>query len=342
MAEYRQWRETNRTMLKDAVPLDTPYNLQIETSSLCNINCVYCAHSQKKHGVWEGNMSFDILTRILEDAKYFPRKFKLFDMFGFGEPLCNPSLAKMISMVKEANVTEKISFTTNGLLFNKKNVDEIIASGVDTIRISLQGLNANDYKRFCGVSIDFDKFISNLQYLYNHKGACKIRMKIADIAMQNTCKKEALEKIFGKIADSLFIETILPMYLGIDYDDVDENINKKTIHGRENVFQSEVHTVCHRPFYRLRVAANGEVTAACCDKPHDFHYGNIAHSHLYEIWNGSKHRTLLKMQLEGNRFLHPVCKKCVMANDITSEKDILDPWADELLKKMNMTTHSIG
>lgn len=36
MAEYRQWREENRTYLKDVVPLDTPYNIKVEVSSLCN------------------------------------------------------------------------------------------------------------------------------------------------------------------------------------------------------------------------------------------------------------------------------------------------------------------
>ena len=45
MAEFRQWRETDRTYLKDVVPLDTPYNAALEISSFCNLKCVYCAHS---------------------------------------------------------------------------------------------------------------------------------------------------------------------------------------------------------------------------------------------------------------------------------------------------------
>lgn len=57
MAEFRQWRETERTMLKDVVPLDTPYNLQVEVSSICNLRCVYCAHAYPGHGVWEVDYS---------------------------------------------------------------------------------------------------------------------------------------------------------------------------------------------------------------------------------------------------------------------------------------------
>ncbi len=30
----------------------------------------------------------------------------------------------------------------------------------------------------------------------------------------------------------------------------------------------------------------GKVTAACCDIPNDFYYGNINEKSLVEIWNG--------------------------------------------------------
>lgn len=54
MAEYRQWREEKRTPLRDVVPLDTPYNIMIETSSLCNAKCNYCAHSKHLPNIYEG------------------------------------------------------------------------------------------------------------------------------------------------------------------------------------------------------------------------------------------------------------------------------------------------
>ena len=38
-------------------------------------------------------------------------------------------------------------------------------SGVQTIRISLQGIDAAAYKKFGGMNIDFDQFLANLKYL---------------------------------------------------------------------------------------------------------------------------------------------------------------------------------
>ena len=122
------------------------------------------------------------------------------------------------------------------------------------------------------------------------------------------------------------------MYADIDYNTIDGDIYNKAINGRENIPQKEIHTVCNRPFYRLRVAADGKVTAACCDIPNDFYYGNIYEDTLVKIWNGENRKKLLKMQLEGKRFQHPICKQCTIPNDITTEADILDPWAKELLE----------
>ena len=48
---------------------------------------------------------------------------------------------------------------------------------------------------------------------------------------------------------------------------------------------------------------------------------------------GVAHTSLLKMLLKGKRFEHPVCSKCVLANDITSDADLLDPWAEEILAR---------
>ncbi len=335
MAEFRQWRETDRVYLKDVVPLDTPYNVALEISSFCNLKCVYCAHSIN-HGQYEGNMTDELLDRILHDLAKFPRKIKKVNLFGFGESLCHPKFPEIVGMVNRAGVADAVEFTTNGVLLTKDRINKIIENGgVQTIRISLQGINASAYKRFCGVDIDFEKFLRNLRYLYEQRGNMKVRMKIADIALKDIPDgEERFRDVFGDIADSIYIEHILPIYTGMDYDSIDEDINKDVLDGRMHVHQENINKVCHRAFYRMRLRANGDVTAACCDATQDVRYGNVWKDSLYNIWNGKAHRRFLKLQLEGKRFEHLYCKECMMPNDIASEADLLDSWADEILGRM--------
>lgn len=335
MAEVRYWREQKRTWLKDVVPLDTPFNIDIEVSSLCNIKCIYCAHSTTTHDAYEGNMSMELFGRVIEEIRQFPKKVKLIETYAFGEPLCNPHLAEMIRLIREAEITERVDFTTNGLLFTPEKADAILAAGVDTIRISLQGIDAAMYQKMCGAKIDFDKFLFNLKYLYDHRGRCKIRMKIPDLALKDVPDgEEKFRNIFDGMADSLFVEHLLPIYSDVNYNEIDPMIRVNAMNGRAGIPQEEIHKVCHRPFYRLRVTANGEVMAACCDDPHDIRYGSIYENHLVDLWNGEGHKSFLKMQLEGRRFQHPICRECVLPNDITAEEDILDPWASEILERM--------
>ncbi len=334
MAEFKHWRNTERAYLKDVIPLDTPYNVCIETSTLCNLNCIYCAHS--KHLCPEANMGKEMFERIVDDLKEFPRKLKKIELYFFGEPLCNPDLAWMIQYVRNAGITETIDFTTNGLLFNRRRIDELNEHGMpDHIRISLQGLDADAYWKYGGVHMEYASMLDNLRYLYEHKAGCRISMKVADIAIKDIYNgKQLFEEMFGDIADTLFVESIIPIYGDIDYDNIDAKIKKNVINGRENIEQNSVNKVCHRPFYRLAVRLNGDVTAACCDQMHDITFGNIYDETIVNIWNGSKRTEFLKMMLRGDRFKHPYCCSCVMPNDITTEADLLDPYAKDVLERI--------
>lgn len=232
MIETTSWRDNRRISLRDAVPLATPRAIVVETSASCNARCVYCIHSKERFG---GNMSMKIFEKLLSDLHEFPDRIRRLDMYGIGEPLVNPDLEKMIGMAKHEGVAEEIAFITNGILFTRERVDSVIASGVDAIRISLQGLDAEKYEEVCGVKIDFNRFVDTLAYLYKHRHQCKIYMKIADIAIRDESDREKLQEIFGEISDGVYVEHIMPIYGEIDYAAISPSIvhqNRRGGYGR--------------------------------------------------------------------------------------------------------------
>ncbi len=333
MSEYKSWRNTERVWLKDVVPLDTPFNLHLDISAVCNARCVYCGQSKTPGKTM---MSMELFERVIEQAKAFPQKLKVLDLYYTGESLCNPLFPAMVSKAHDADVAEKIGFTTNGILFTKEKIDAIIAGGINEIRISIQGLDATAYQRVCGVHIDYDAFINRLRYLYEHKQQAKVRIKIADVALKGVPEGEKIFKErFGSMADSIFIERIVPLYQDVNYDALDKGIREHAQDGRYAVEQHRANKVCYRPFIKLLVATNGDICAACCDhiSGRDKVYGNIYKETLVEVWQGSVHRDFMKMQLRGERFQHPLCRNCIVPNDIVNERDRLDPFADEVLKR---------
>lgn len=84
-------RETNRTRLEQAIPLETPFVLHIEVTSACNFKCKFCMNHDdalwKQLGLRRGFMERDIFEKIIEDCKSFPKKLKRIYFHHGGEPL---------------------------------------------------------------------------------------------------------------------------------------------------------------------------------------------------------------------------------------------------------------
>ena len=47
MAEVKSSVDKNRTVLREAVPLDSPLSMYIEPTRVCNFKCFYCMHSTR-------------------------------------------------------------------------------------------------------------------------------------------------------------------------------------------------------------------------------------------------------------------------------------------------------
>ena len=197
----------------------------------------------------------------------------------------------------------------------------------------MQGLDAETYKRVCGATIDFDKFISNLKYLYEHKKQCTVQMKIADIAIKNVENgREKLQEIFGPISDGVYVEHIFDNAPDVDYDAIDPMIRKQNRKG-ESVTHA-VNKVCGRQFWAFVIAHDGNIKSSCCDSMRMITYGNAETDNLVDVWNSKKRQDFLRFQLEGKRFLRPECKTCMSPDDIGGPEDVLDPYAEEILKRL--------
>ena len=69
---------------------------------------------------------------------------------------------KAISGAKETGITDRTEIVTNGSLLTHKLSDALIHAGLDRLRVSLQGVTAEQYQKTCGAAIDFDRFVEQL------------------------------------------------------------------------------------------------------------------------------------------------------------------------------------
>lgn len=322
----------DRVKLHEVVPLDTPFTINIASATVCNFKCKFCVHSLGSEKFKEINfkpaiMKWDIFCKICEQIKAFPRPIKAITLYGNGEPLCNMDLPKMVAYLKKIDKVQRVEFITNGSLLDEKTSLDLINAGLDTIRISIEGLTSEKYKEVCGVKIDFQKLVNEIRFFYKNKKNCNVFIKALDITLDQV-EEDKFYNIFLDISDRVFVEKVMPVFHGVDYSDMIRNNTVMDRYGNAH----ERRIVCPMCFFTLSVWPNGDIYP--CDVLSDpAGLGNIRDISLVGAWNGNKRKEFLKMQLSKKRMENDVCKNCCAPDDVSQPEDELDQYADELLKR---------
>lgn len=325
----------DRVQLKEVLPISTPFTLNVFPINACNFKCVYCAQSRGAKGLKEYNnfdlsekMTLDTFSNIVEYSKKFDKPYKLLSFMGHGEPLLNKDLPEMIALANKAGIAERIEIITNGSLLTPELSDALIEAGVTNVRVSLQGLSSEQYKKTSNVDLDFDEFLSNLEYFHN-KGKEKgshLFVKIMDCSLSKS-EEQKFYEVFDKISSRMYIEKVKPVYEGVEFtQDVTDLVTNRygSVH--------EPRLVCPLAFFSLAVWPNGDI--APCDaiyKP--IVLGNVNKDDLSEVFNGVENTIFRLKLLRGKKNNMDGCKVCCAPDDVSHEKDELDCVAEKLIEK---------
>ena len=131
-AQLRLDADTNSVRLHR--PVSHLAKVYLEPTNRCNLDCITCI----RHS-WDaefGQMSADTFARILASLAEIGPPLTVF-FGGFGEPLAHPHTIDMIRQVKELGLT--VEMITNGTLLDEKRSKALIAAGLDTLWVSIDG-----------------------------------------------------------------------------------------------------------------------------------------------------------------------------------------------------------
>ena len=318
-------REYGRVPLEDVLPLDTPFVINVDPSSVCNLKCKYCFHTSNKMKV-KGVIKWPTYNKILTDIKQFDSQIKTLRLYAFGEPLVNPLFVDMVKIAKDLHIAEDIDTTTNGCLLNPELNLKIIKAGIDRINISVMGTNSDQYKQSTQRTINFEQYVNNIAHLYHNRDNCIIFVKINGDMISKEDQQKFIE-IFTPISSGCAIEHTMECWYDFDMIGVERNKNVG-VYG-----QPLTHVdVCPYIFYSYCIQYDGEVSACFLDWNRKLVIGNIYQNSLREIWNGPQITKLRKKMLLKQRNTLPICNNC---NQLEAGDPVnIDHMADILLEKL--------
>src|SRR3954465_10663765 len=132
-----------------------PVCLYIETTNRCNLLCTTCPRTFETLEP-PGDMSWELFTSVVDQ---FPNIARVV-LHGVGEPMMVPALPRMIRYLKQRGTY--VLFNTNGTLLTRRKGRELIDSGLDELRVSLDAAEPEAFKLVRGRDM-FARIVRNLR-----------------------------------------------------------------------------------------------------------------------------------------------------------------------------------
>jgi MoaA/NifB/PqqE/SkfB family radical SAM enzyme len=150
-ARYFEHVVKERTALAEAEPVC----LYLETTNRCNLLCTTCPRTFEDLEP-PADMSWELFTSIVDQ---FPRIARVV-LHGVGEPMMVRSLPRMIRYLKDRGVY--VLFNTNGTLLTQRAGRELVNSGLDELRVSLDAATPQSFVRVRGRDF-FTRILRNVR-----------------------------------------------------------------------------------------------------------------------------------------------------------------------------------
>ena len=136
--------------------------LFLEITQRCNLDCLHCGSDCGKRPAPDELTTDEWLSFIDYLAARFPRRDELFLVITGGEPLCHPDLHRILDRIARHGFP--FGMVTNGMALNREAVSELVARGIGSVTVSLDGLReSHDWLR--GRRGSFDRAVGGLRLL---------------------------------------------------------------------------------------------------------------------------------------------------------------------------------
>jgi MoaA/NifB/PqqE/SkfB family radical SAM enzyme len=131
-----------------------PVCLYLEVTNRCNLLCETCPRTFETLEPPQ-DMTWELFTRIVDQVPNIARVV----LHGVGEPMLVKNLPRMIRYLKDRGTY--VLFNTNGTLLQPKKFQELIDTGLDELRVSLDAADRESYARIRGKDF-FDRIVRNV------------------------------------------------------------------------------------------------------------------------------------------------------------------------------------
>ncbi len=280
--------------------IDFPKYFEIETIRACNARCEMCPvwiHSED-----HGRMEKKLFKKISTEMSNYSHWINSVCLSRNGEPLLDKFLPEKIKMLKEYGIKD-VTFSTNASLLNTDKSIELIESGLDDIRFSIDGATKETFESI-RKGLIFEEIVKNcLQFIKlrnerGHEPRIRIRMTLQD---RNSHEEMQWKNFWrSKVSNNDFVYSKRINMWGNQLEGYDEKVD---VEKYSNI-------PCISLWSTMIVLYNGKVPLCGVDYKPLFELGDLNDSAIKQIWTSENYKNVKKIHSSGRRNDISLCRGC--------------------------------
>ena len=290
-------------------PRDVP-KLSIETTNICNADCVFCANSKMTRR--KEPLSFEAFTKTVDEFAAMGGTDIDFNVT-IGDPLLDPKLLERARYVRQYPQFASLGFVTTLQWLHRWNLDEFFDSGITWLSVSITLSGREKYHAFFGVDL-YDRTLNNLVTLIRENDKRGRPLGI-NIGLKPT--DEPIEDVV-RHADLRLLDTMVDQDLVAEARNtnvyVDDWLGAVTLPAylMKRPLIPRPFRPCRLLYTGLTVYSSGKVGACACrdfDASSDLILGRVQDQPLEGIWRGDALARLRK-QWRTRNAVPDICQSC--------------------------------
>ncbi len=306
----------NRPNLDDKLFPKYPRAIQIQTVSGCNATCITCPTGLSPQRKEHKYLPMQLWEKVVEECSQLESPIHTINVSLFNEPLVDKRLLDMVDMAKEVLPDTRFLLVTNGSLLTEKNIERILQSQLDAVRVSINAYYKESYDLLRN-GLDFHRIV---------EGTKRLLEKSKELGRPNVTAS-MLEVQFNTEEVEQFVDFWCQLGAQVH---VSPAWNRAGNLPSDNEYQLEATgwsgKLCPKPFVTLCITCDGTVVLCCADYAAEVVLGNIREQKLLEIWMGPKHQSVLLQILKKQ---NPLCNRCDKLASFQTQKGeftLADPY----------------
>lgn len=286
-----------------------PFSLVLDTSSLCNLECVWCPTGQKRNSRTQCIMPYDKVIDIFDKLGPYLKKVMLCN---WGEPLLNKDLIKEITYIKTKYDFHLILSSNLNTQLSQEDAENLINSGIDVLICSIDGATQNTYEKYRRKGC-LNTALENLKLLIKSKR--KYKKKSPYIVWQYLVFKHNEHEISKakEMANDIGVDNIhfVKPWCPEDWISTLPEYSNYIINEKEKKEYKNITKHCYCLWTTIVINANGSVSPCCSVEDEKNDFGNFFNQSLFKLWNNKNYRVARKYNITRKKNnINNICVAC--------------------------------